>query len=430
MAEETQKEKATRLMAEKQSGKTTSTDDKTDTDTTPKEKHQSELTEQFKKDNPDKSEEEITTLVNTKLTKETETKNKLTTKIVEIKSRPENKDKTDDEINVILKKELLQPPAKTEDKDTGLPPPEKTKSLNELVKEASKGTFADFDSLLSKANESKGDEFANDQIKHLNELAKNGVDVATVLKYQSLGIDNLDPSDLEQATELIKHELRMKNPGITEKELDYEMKFTYPLELKSESYTDEVDGEEVTKTRVVNTDEVEMSKLKLMRNARVAKEELQKKQKESELPKATNGMSEKETGELKKKWDTQVNDNLKDTTEINFKVGEKGEETFTYKIADVDKLKDTMMKPDRFLSRYFSNGKTDMKRFQQDMLASNEMEQIINSAYEQGKSVGYENAVDGISNLSVSTEGVSVENEPKTPAQTVSKKFKEQVGGF
>lgn len=430
MAEDnSQKDIAAKAVADKLNGKKTDTpgDGGDNSDTKTEEEHKKELTAQFKEANSDKSDDDIATLVNDKLTEEKTNKDNLAKKLTEIKDRPENKDKSDDDIKAILKEELLKPPAKKNtNTDT---PPEKPKTLNELIKDATKGTFADIDTLLNKANESKGDVFANDQIKHLNELATKGVDLADIFRYQSLDIDKLDPSDLEQAKELIKHELRFTHPGITEKELEYEMKFNYQLELKSETYDD--DGEE--KTRVTNTDEVEASKLKLMRNARVAKENLIVKQKEAELPKANGGMSQKDKDELQTKWGAKVEDNLKDVTKVDFKIGNKGEETFTYEIENIEKLKNTMSEPDRFLSRYKKpDGQTDMAKFQQDMLAVSEMDNIVKSAFEQGTSVGYENAINGISNLSTESDGGGAQSDhtPTTPAKAVSKKFAKEVGGY
>lgn len=414
-----QKDIAAQLLADAMKGKPALPGD----NNTPEDKHQIELTAQIKESNPDKSDDDITKLVNKKLTQEKTNQKNLTAKLAEIKGRPENKDKSDDDISAILKEELNKPAGKAPED-----PPAKPKTLNELIKEASKGTFADIDALLSKANEPKN-VFANDQIKHLNDLATKGVDLADIFKYQSLGIDNLDPSDLEQAKELIKHELRLKNPGISEKELEYEMRFSYPLELKSETYKDD-DGDE--QTRVINTDEVENSKLKLMRNARVAKEALQQKQKDAELPKATSGLTQEENDKLQRQWGENVDDNLKDLTEVSFKVGKKGEETFKYKIEDIDNLRNIMSEPDRFLARYRNNGQTDMAKFQQDMLAISEMPNIVKSAFEQGTSVGYENAINGISNLSTDTDGGGAGStyEPKTPAQAIAKKFKAEVGGY
>lgn len=426
MAKETQKDAAIAAMIAKQKGKPTG------------DPRETELTADFKKAHPDKSDDEIRTLVQTRITEDAANSEKLTAKTAEIKARPENKDKTDEDIKAILKSELENPPKPDNLKvlndllkehtkgaftDINTILNQKPKTVNELIKEHTKGTFADIDTLLNKANETKAD-FANDQIRHLNEIAKNGTDILEVLKYQSLGIDKLDPSNLDQAKELIKHELRLSKPGITEKELDYELKYSYPTELKKETYEDE-NGEK--KERTTNTEEVEISKLKLMRTAREAKEKLQKKQKDMELPK-TNGFSKEQAQQLKDQWNAKVEESLKDTNDVTFTIGDK---TFKYVIKDKEKLKTTMKEADSFLKRYVNNGQTDMKRYQQDMLASNEMENIVKSAYEQGESVGYENAINSISNLSVETgNGRPPSGEPKTPAQHLAKKFRAEIGGY
>jgi len=405
-AQDAQKAAAVKAMAAKLRGESPAPDPVP----APEDKHRQELTAQFKKDNPEKSDEEIGTLVTAKVAEGVKQKELLTTKLAEIKARPENKDKKDEEINTILKEEL----SKTKS-------PEKQKTLNELLSEHTQGTFADIQALLAKANEPK-EQFANDQIKHLNELAKNGTDILDVLKYQSLGLDKLDPANIDEAKELIKQELRLSKPGISEKELELEIKFSYPLELKKETYEDE-DGEK--KERVLNAEEVELTKLKLTRNARVAKETLIKKEKELTLPKNFNKEANQK---LKEQWDSRVNDFTKDTTNVTFEINEN--DKFTYVIKNKDVLNKTMKEADSFLSRYVKNGQTDMKRYQQDMLAINEMDNIVKSAYEQGKSVGYESAVNNISNLGVETNGGSPNYVPQTPAQVMSKKFKAEIGGY
>lgn len=375
------------------------------TEPTPEEKHKTELTAQLKTANPGKTDEEIGTLLTTKLGEEKTQRENLQTKTAEIKGRPENKDKTDAEISAILKTELLKPPV----------PAAPAKSFNELLKEATKGTFADINELVNKANEPRL-KFANDQIKHLNDLAEKGADITNILKFQSLGIEKLEPTDIENAKELLKHEMRLNEPGITEKELEYELNTKYDLTLKKN------EEEEVT-----NANEVEMAKLRLIRNSRAAKDKLLKLQKDSELPKSTNGLTTEQTDILKRQWAERVDSSLKEFNELEFEIGDK---KIKY-TPDKEQLKATMLEPDRFLSRYRNNGSTDMEKFRHDMVELNESAKIRKVIYEQAKSDGYEQAINDISNLSVEPTGSpATASEAKTPAQYIAKKHAAAIGGF
>ena len=370
-----------------------------------------EVFEQFKKDNKDKTDDEINVLIKDKTEKDTTNATKLKALTEDIKGRKENKDKTETELKSILKKELEN---KVDPVDP--PPPDKPKSLNELISKHTNGTFADMDSLLSKANEPK-ESYANDQIKHLNELATKGVNIMDVLKYQALGINDLETTNVEQAKELIKHELRLNKPGITERELDFEIKLKYALDLKKEKNEDE---EEV----VVNAEEVEMAQLKLFRDARETKQNLLLKQKELELPK-TNGFSQEQADNLKTEWNKKVDTSLKDVTEIVYDLGEGN--TFKYALDEtkMNQLKSSMLEPDKFLNRYMDNGQTDMTKYLREMAMLNDPN-FFKIFSDQERSAGAEAAINNISNLSTEMVGSGNQPEYKTPQQLMAEKIKEE----
>lgn len=403
-------EEAMQKVAEKKAGENPETKKETNADTEAKTK---EVFEQFKKDNEGKTDDEINVLIKAKTEKDTTNATKLKALTEEIKGRTENKGKSETELKDILTQELKKKPDTKNE-----PPPEKPKTLNELISEHTKGSFADMDALLSRANEPK-DTFANEQIEHLNKLAKDGVDIMDVLKYQALGIDKLETTDIEQAKELIKHELRLSKPGITERELEFELKLNYDLELKKETNDD---GEEV----VVNAEAVEMAKLKLFRDARDTKEKLILKQKELEIPKK-NGFSQEQADQLKLQWNKSVDASLKDISEIPYDLGDGNVFNLALDETQKTQLKTSMIDIDNFFNRYRSNGQTDMTKYIREMAMLNDPNYTKN-LFDQGKSAGAEEAINNISNISTDVAGRGEAPQYKTPQQMMAEEIKKNEG--
>lgn len=126
--------------------------------------------------------------------------------------------------------------------------------------------------------------YQTDLAKRIDELATSGVEVTPDLLAEiNRDYNSVDITDNRSAIDLIKKSLRLKEPGITEKELEVEIKSKFGKALSSLPNPDDVDNyEELVAQR-------EAEQLRLTRSARQAKQELVENQSKLALPaKATN----------------------------------------------------------------------------------------------------------------------------------------------
>jgi len=329
--------------------------------------------------------------------------------IINLQDLPENKGKSEKEIREGLKKDLQSSlniePEKEEEFD-----------FNGELKKRTNGQFESLDDLL-KASEKKAT-FASERIQHLNDLEGKGVDINAVLAFNALSIGDLDPANPAHAKQLIMHELKLNEPDISQKELEYEyyQMIGKDLEEKRDDYDE-----------VVNQKEVELTTLRLERSAKKAKAGLLVKQKELEIP--VNGISEKQKEDqqrLQDEWVEKVNKSVDSFEKLNLEVTD--ESNFSYYLNDNARtnLKKTMEKPQDFLLRYVDNGQADLEKFRRDIAIVDNFEQIAKSLYSQGLSAGIEKVVGNISNLSTDSGGV----KSQTPVtKSVVAQIAEKVRG-
>jgi len=327
-----------------------------------------------------------------------------------LKKEEGNENKSEDELREILKKRVnssLNP-------DNNQEPDKAVFDLDGEIKTKTNGQFESLEDLLKATNQSDVT-FANDQIKHLNDLASKGVEIDRVLAFNSLKIDKLDPSNLEDAKRLIKHEMKLGEPDITEKEMNYELSQIYDLSEK----LDEMD-------EVVNTEAIEHTKLKLQRQAKKAKETLLTKQKELEIPASDLAVHTEEQKRLEEKqlkeWEVKVEGSLKDYDSMDISLGDDRKFKYSLKQESLKSLKDTMLKPEGFLARYVENGQANMEKFRKDMIVVDNFNNIVKALYSQGESAGAEKVINSITNPSTDTPGVTSQ---KTSVKSIGSQLAE-----
>jgi len=220
---------------------------------------------------------------------------------------------------------------------------------------------------------------------------------------------------LEDAKRLIKHEMKLSEPDITEKEMNYELSQIYDLSEK----LDEMD-------EVVNTEAIEHTKLKLQRQAKKAKETLLTKQKELEIPASDLAVHTEEQKRLEEKqlkeWEVKVEGSLKDYDSMDISLGDDRKFKYSLKQESLQSLKDTMLKPEGFLSRYVENGQANMEKFRKDMIVVDNFNNIVKALYSQGESAGAEKVINSITNPSTDTSGVTSQ---KTSVKSIGSQLAE-----
>ena len=385
-----------------------------------------EITDKVTEENKDKPEEEVKTLVDDKLNAEKETQKGLaeekTKTIEQITSREENKDKSEEDILGIYDKELQERSLSTETTEEEPKQEVSQKSFDELLSEKTDGKYTNIEDLIKQVEE-PATTFASERIKFLNDLEEKGINIEDVMAFDSLKVDDLDPSSLEQASALIKHKMRIDEPGITERELEYEFNKIYDL-------SEPEDGEEIQK------EDLEMTKLRLIRQGRLAKEDLLKKKKELQIPKVTTNAEEqkkllddqiKENEKLAEQWKEKVGASVKDYKEESFSV--EKDVDFKYEVPEAVKkqTEEAMAMPNDILNRYVQNGTTDINKFRREMTILNNYESIIRAVYSQGKNAGVEYNVSETTNLQKeTTSAAGSSKEPiLSPAKTVAKAMRD-----
>lgn len=213
---------------------------------------------------------------------------------------------------------------KGDDTPSGSEPPKAnedsslTKSFEDLLTEKSGGKYKSWEE-VEQLSQPKN-EFANDLVGKLNEFAKKFDDpnlaLDLFLKTQTTDFNQLASEDA------VKMKIRMDNPELSEKEIEYEFKTSYKL--------DENEYDEET---------VELAKLKLDREAKKAKSELSQMQQEIALngdkDPAQIAETKKQYEESKNKWNNDSEQAIKSLDKLTFKINEN--ENFDWKFDDKDK---------------------------------------------------------------------------------------------
>ena len=192
-------------------------------------------------------------------------------------------------------------------------------NVDTLLQEKTGGKFKSWEEIEKLASEPKT-EFANELVSKLNDFAKKFEDpnmaLDLFLKTQTTDFNQLSAEDA------VKMKIRMDNPELTEKEIDYEFKSSYKL--------DESEYDEET---------VELARLKLDREAKKAKSELTQLQQEIAMngDKDTAKIAEQQKiyEENKNKWNEDAEKAIKSLDKLSFKISDN--ENFDWQFDDKDK---------------------------------------------------------------------------------------------
>jgi hypothetical protein len=206
---------------------------------------------------------------------------------------------------------------------------------------------------LSQQPDSKGVEFASEQLKALNDYVKEtGRSVEDYFKAQSIDTENMSSEDL------LKSYIGYNNPDYSSKEI--ELYFNHLYKQDSDKYDE---------------DETALGSLQMKRDVREAKKLFQdvKQNYLSKAPSKSNEMSDKEAQEIRSNWVSNMESQVDELEGISFDINGNGEE-FTFTVTDEARksLKDSNANLDSFFNKYVSDdGSWDYDQLNQDMFILN-----------------------------------------------------------
>lgn len=248
---------------------------------------------------------------------------------------------------------------------------------------------------ISQKEETPAFEYGNELIARMDELAKQGVPVTReFIIEQMFNYEEIDHSDTNQALELVKRQLRLEDPEITDELLKYDLQDRYKLD--PDEYSDE---------------EIARSKAMLGRDARLAKKKLIENQKSNALPdgKVDPAIRQKQEAE-QKAYAEKITNTLRST--LNDYKSEEitiGKEKFKFEFdAETKSLieKDVMNTDKRYAQYFDKKGNLDSKQLAIDEAWANPKtrQKMLNAFLKQATSTGSKEVVGDLKNSSLSTK--------------------------
>lgn len=262
-----------------------------------------------------------------------------------------------------------------------------TKTFEEMLAERTGGKFNKWEDIEKELTPK--DPFANEKVKHLNELAAKGIDVTSK---EFLELQSLDFESMEQSDEILIEKLKRspEGKGLPENVLRHKINKKYNVK----DWIDK-DESEFTEEDIANREEMK-------RDAMLDKEWLINYKKERTLEKAEDPIQKaamaKQSEETLKAWEQFVDSNLvnkvsKVSIPISYKdeTGKTVESSFDYEFSENDRLGNgSIMKQLPKDSGVFfgqfkgSNGEINHEAFYSFMLKAHNFEKAVALAYAQG----------------------------------------------
>jgi hypothetical protein len=256
-----------------------------------------------------------------------------------------------------------------------------------------KARVAEYESKMqeyeSKLNESKF-EYANDTIKKLDELAKNGVEInEDFWKWQSLNIEGYDVKDKSQALELRRMELNLENPDLEPHEVERLLRRSYKA-----LFDNDIDTED---------DEYLDALSDLSIDAKKSRAKLTEYKDKIQIPKVDLSKKEEEQRLQKEMYDRFLEDVRTNVTNFKgFEIPLDEGLNINYNVEDPkakEFLQSAIANDTTFLrDNYVKEGKVDYGRLNRDLTIIRDFEKISKVIYQQGISKGKESMVKDLEN--------------------------------
>ena len=279
-------------------------------------------------------------------------------------------------------------------------------SFEQLLSEKFDGkykTVEDLKAALS-SNTTSESEFANEQIAKLNEYVAKGGSMNEFFSTQTANYEEMDTENV------VKNHMKFKNPELSMEEVNLLYEDTYKLD--EDTYTDK---------------EIQLSKIKLKQKSLEARKELMKFQSDNAIPKAAKDAEAEKLAikQNQEKWRSKVDEGLKNFKEVSFDLNDKGDKyTFAENEDSMKYVKNTTSNLPDFWKRYVrEDGTEDIGKIAREMAILDNVDNIVRSAYAQGKSGGKADVIDDIKNPTYTPESKSDEGRPLSIQEQISKQL-------
>jgi len=324
--------------------------------------------------------------------------------------------------------EPKQPEAATQKETvaTLTPEEERAKHIENFFSEKTEGKFKNLEEYTNHIKEQAKSEIKvpklSERLQKLAELEERGIDIERVLDYQKKGYDKLNPENISDAKKLFFEKWREEDSDITDRELEHKFKKQYEAVLKnSDDLTDD------------EREEQEIAKIALTRNAKKIHKEFIDKQKELELPKS-NPDYQAELESLKRQWQEATEPHIKSYNEETFKVAEGEAIKFSINDSQKAKLQEAIIDPSTYILNKCAvktaDGKivTDIPKLRRILALVENENEIIGTAFAQGKSAGAKAEVERIENLERGSGVASPEVDATTGENSYAQYIRQRNG--
>jgi hypothetical protein len=270
--------------------------------------------------------------------------------------------------------EVVSEPQKDEVVDTN----QYTEEITQL-----KSKIQEYEERLSSQPEVKEPEYANEFIKKLNDMAKAGVNVESddFWKWQSIDINAFSTDEQSSAMELVRLELKVKNPGMPDDRIERKLRRNYPA-LFDDTYEP-------------GDNEFQNSLDDLYDDAYSAKKTLSDHKSKITLPKVDLTEKAKQEEAAKKaidEFNSSVRQAVTSYKEEPITVGEQNLSYFpsedAKKFIESSLVNNATLLQDLWVDK--ESGKVNLRKAQRDLLLISEFPKIAKMLYDQGVSVGRE----------------------------------------
>lgn len=217
--------------------------------------------------------------------------------------------------------------------------------------------------------------YETDLAKRIDDLHKNGIKVDAKSLYEmSYDYSSVDVSDQAQALDLYKKWLKFKDPSITGREIDYEIRTQFSKLSKPLPDSDDEDFELVKSQR---EDEL----IKLLRTAKNAQRELVENQKKLQLPKEASSINAQANAERAQQARLEIRSGVEKQLLQNPVLSlQVDDETLQYKLneTEIGGALEGTSKINEFFNRYkTANGETDFRKLGEERIFLDNKEKIM-----------------------------------------------------
>lgn len=318
---------------------------------------------------------------------------------------------------------VVDPPPVTNPPPVTDQPPAPVKSFDELLAERTEGKFKSFDELKTILEAPPKDEFANEQIKLINELAKNGVKMDAEY-FRFTGQDFANEIDPEK---IFAESLRLKEPGITQKEIDWEFKQKY----RTDEWSDE--GQDPTEVE-------EALAPKMLRDIEQMKADLIKRQQDlSIVPKSDSAVVNETNAKMQALWEENTDDVATKLPKLSYKIQDNSDKALTHDFEFnltekenkpvIDLVKQMGVSNRVFFDRFKGeDGKFSLPKMYEALVKLENFDTAVKASYQAGMAKGGLKEISGIKNIQFNTDGSPVAQQAPSNAKAMRESLEKELG--